>query len=144
MTVEPPRLFQLPSPLHFDVAQTCRQAQLRRINAPCQAPAAGRLFIRLASRTKSRESKKCWRTCHSAEVVTQCLKGSCQRENHERNRTRPGVTMVIRIFCGSLIETRTLREDTMSRTIYKVPRRLPPVLTVVYRAMQIVRLLISW
>lgn len=47
------------------------------------------------------------------------------------------------VFCGSLIETRPLREDKMSRTIYKVARRLAPALTVVYRAMQIVRLLIN-
>lgn len=47
-------------------------------------------------------------------------------------------------FCGQLDRNTDLRDDPMNRTIYKVTRRLAPALTVVYRAMQIVRLLISW
>lgn len=52
--------------------------------------------------------------------------------------------MVIRSFCGQLNRNTDLRDDPMNRTIYKVTCRLAPALTVVYRAMQIVRLLISW
>jgi len=32
----------------------------------------------------------------------------------------------------------------MNRTIYKVTRRLAPTLTVLYRTIQIVKLLVSW
>ena len=46
--------------------------------------------------------QKFWRTCHSADVMMQCLKGSCHRENRERNRTRPGGTTVIRSFLRQL------------------------------------------
>jgi hypothetical protein len=72
------------------------------------------------------------------------LGGSWHRKNHKRNRTRPSGTMVIRSFCRQLDRNTDLREGTMNRTFYKVTRRLAPALTVVYRAIQIVRLLISW
>jgi len=48
----------------------------------------------------------------------------------------------IRRFCGMLDRTAP-KEETVNRTIYKPTRRLTPALTVVYRVMQIVRLLIS-
>lgn len=60
--------------------------------------AAGESLIwRFASVEKGMKLNRYW-----TEVVMRCLKGSCHRKNHKRNRTRPGRTMVMRSFCVQL------------------------------------------
>lgn len=74
--------------------------------------------------------------------VTQCSKVSSHRKGHKRNGTWPGGMVVIHRFCG-LLDRTAPKEETVNRAIYKPTRRLAPALTVVYRVMQIVLLLIS-